>query len=151
MPGPLSARVTADRLAWVDAMLAEIRALPLDDAAAFMADRRNLWSAESCLRRALEALFDLGRHILAKGFGEANTEYKRTALRLGELGVLAPDVAARLQVLAGYRNRMVHFYHELTADELYEVCSRHLTDVDAVADALRAWLAGRQGRMSGQL
>jgi hypothetical protein len=66
----MSTKVIADRLAWVAAMLDEIHALPLDDAQAFFADRRNVWAAESCLRRALEALLDLGRYILAKGFGQ---------------------------------------------------------------------------------
>ena len=64
--GRISRRVVTDRLHWVDSMLAEIRALPLADRQAFFADRRNLWAAESCLRRALEALFDLGRHILER-------------------------------------------------------------------------------------
>ena len=50
-------------------MVSEIRALPLSDKEAFFSDRRDVWAAESCLRRALEALLDLGRHILAKGYG----------------------------------------------------------------------------------
>ena len=41
----------------VDQMLAEIRALPLESQAAFLADRRNIHTAESCLRRALEEFF----------------------------------------------------------------------------------------------
>lgn len=66
MPGKLSKRVVSDRLGWAARMLAEIRALPLESRAIFFEDSRNIWAAESCLRRALEALFDLGRHILAK-------------------------------------------------------------------------------------
>ena len=78
-PGQISKRVVADRMAWVEAMLGEIRALPLGDRPAFFADSRNVWAAESCLRRALEALLDLGRHILAKGFGLGVSEYKEIA------------------------------------------------------------------------
>jgi uncharacterized protein YutE (UPF0331/DUF86 family) len=73
VPGKISKRVIADRLGWVDKMMNEIRALPLDSKTTFMRDTRNIWAAESCLRRALEALFDMGRHIAAKGFGEAVT------------------------------------------------------------------------------
>jgi hypothetical protein len=68
-PGSLSKRIILDRLTWVDRMVLDIQSLPLGDKQAFFEDTRNLWTAESCLRRALEALFDLGRHILAKGFG----------------------------------------------------------------------------------
>ena len=35
--------------------------------------------ADSCLRRSLEALFDIGRHILAKGYARGVTEYKEIA------------------------------------------------------------------------
>ena len=86
MPGKISKRVVSDRLAWIDRMLGEIRSLPLGSQSAFMEDSRNIWAAESCLRRALEALFDLGRHIAAKGFGEAVTEYKEIAVTLNRHG-----------------------------------------------------------------
>ena len=105
MPGPISKRVVSDRLAWVDRMVGEIRSLPLDDRKLFFSDKRNVWTAESCLRRGLEALFDLGRHILAKGFGKGVTEYKEIASGLREQGVLAQEEAELLRVLAGYRNR----------------------------------------------
>lgn len=74
-PGRISRRVVADRVAWVEAMLDEIRSLPLGDRQTFFADTRNVWTAESCLRRGLEALLDLGRHILAKGLGLGGSEY----------------------------------------------------------------------------
>ncbi len=151
IPGRMSTKVIADRLAWVAAMLGEIRALPLDDAQAFFADRRNVWSAESCLRRALEALLDLGRYILAKGFGHGVTEYKETALGLRERGVLQPAEAELMRQMAGYRNRIVHFYHEVSQDELYQICSQHLGDVERVADALKHWIQGHPEQMNGTL
>jgi hypothetical protein len=40
-PSRVSASVVADRIAWIDAMLAGIRALPLDSIEAFEADPRN--------------------------------------------------------------------------------------------------------------
>lgn len=150
-PGPLSRRIVVDRLAWIDVMLGDIRALPLADPHAFAADRRNIAAAESGVRRTIEALFDLGRHVLAKGFGEGPSEHKATARRLGELGVLAPDAADRLQVLAGYRNRMVHFYHEVTAEELYDICSHHLEDLAMVADGFRGWVAENGARLADDL
>ena len=64
VPGKANQRVIADRLDWVQRMTGEIRALPLDSLDAFTGDRRNIGAAESCLRRALEALLDLGRSLL---------------------------------------------------------------------------------------
>ena len=72
----------AQKAARVQAMLRGIEGLPLADFAAFEADPRNAAAAESYLRRALEALLDLGRHILAKGLGQGPAEYKEVALAL---------------------------------------------------------------------
>jgi len=71
-PNRISKRVVADRLDWIEKMVREIRTLPLENYSSFTTDRRNVWSAESCLRRALEALMDLGRHIAAKALGGYN-------------------------------------------------------------------------------
>jgi len=129
-------------------MVAEIRALPLTDRDAFFADRRNLWTAESCLRRALEALLDLGRHILAKGFGIGVSEYREIAVRLKEQQVLSSDEAALLRTMDGYRNRLVHFYHEVSPEELYEVCAHRLNDLEQVLTAYRRWLQDHPERLS---
>jgi len=132
--------VIGDRLAWIDKMVAEIRALPLDSYEEFAANQRDVWAAESCLRRALEALFDLGRHILAKGFGQGVTEYKQIASELEAAGVLSRSRARLLSTLAGYRNRLVHFYHEVTSEELYEICRDNLDDLLRIRDAFRKWV-----------
>ena len=105
-----------------------------------MADRRNIWAAEACLRRALEALLDLGHHICAKGFGLGVSEYGEIGSRLEGFGALSAQEAHLLRLLAGYRNRLVHFYHEVTPDELYELCRDHLGDVEVVVNAYRKWL-----------
>ena len=139
-PGKLSKRVIGDRLAWIDKMVVEIRALPLDSYEDFSANRRDVWAAESCLRRALEAIFDLGRHILAKGFGQGVTEYKQIASELETAGVLSHSRARLLSTLAGYRNRLVHFYHEVTSEELYEICRNNLDDLLKIKNALRKWV-----------
>jgi uncharacterized protein YutE (UPF0331/DUF86 family) len=112
----------------------------LADHELFFADRRNLWTAESCLRRALEALLDLGRHLLAKGFGLGVTEYKDIAAELGKQGALSEEEADLLRTLAGYRNRLVHFYHEVEPAELFDISATHLADVERLAAARRDWL-----------
>jgi uncharacterized protein YutE (UPF0331/DUF86 family) len=143
-PGMLSRRVISDRLSWIERMIAEIRALPLEDREAFFADRRNPWAAESCLRRALGALLDLGRHILARGFGRGVTEYEEIAFELRDQGVLSQEEAELLRLFAGYRNRLVHFYHEIGPDELYEISARDLVDLERIAEAYQRWLKEHQ-------
>jgi len=64
-------KVVAQRIAWIEEMVRAVAGLPLDSLERFVADPRNVAAADSYVRRALEALLDLGRHILAKGFGRA--------------------------------------------------------------------------------
>jgi len=53
--GKISKRVMVDRIAWVEAMLNEIRALPLDDDEAFFAGCTSTtrFPGESCIKYAL--------------------------------------------------------------------------------------------------
>jgi len=150
-PGKLNRRILSDRIAWIDRMLAEIGKLPLKGYEQFLQDTRNVPAAESCLRRALEALLDLGRHILAKGFGMGVTEYKEVARQLREEKVLDARHSALLETLAGYRNRMAHFYHEIGTEELYEICRKDIQDIRRVKDALVSWINANPDRVDGTM
>jgi uncharacterized protein YutE (UPF0331/DUF86 family) len=123
----------------------------LTDRNIFFSDRRNIWAAESCLRRSLEALFDIGRHLLAKGYGIGVSEYKEIALRLQDQGILKENEAKLFQGLAGYRNRMVHFYHEISAEELYQICADRLGDLETIQNAYRGWLKSHPEKMDARL
>jgi uncharacterized protein YutE (UPF0331/DUF86 family) len=52
------------------------------------------------------------------------------------MGVLDPKNARLLSMMAGYRNRMVHFYHEVTVEELYEICTRHLQQIEQIVSRI---------------
>ncbi len=146
-PGRVQARVIADRAGWARRMVAAIRELPLDLPDEFMDDHRNIAAAESYLRRGLEAVFDLGRHVLAKGFGRASGEYRAIADGLVDVGILTEETGATLRQMAGYRNRMVHFYNRVQEDELLDICRNHLADLESVIDAILAWVDAHPDRV----
>jgi len=70
----------------------------------------------------------------------AVSEYKEIGPALQQQGVLVEDEARTLRTLAGYRNRLVHFYYEVSDDELYRICAHELGDVERIADAYRRWV-----------
>lgn len=139
--------IVTERVAWVREMLDGIRGLPLSSFEQFMDDPRTAAAAESHLRRALEALLDLGRHILAKGFALAPTEYKEVAEELFRVGVLSKQDSELLRKMAGYRNRLVHFYHEVSHEELYTLCTLHLSEVEHVCEAILRWILEHPEKM----
>lgn len=140
-PSLIQQKTVAAKAQAVRRMLAGAATLPLSSAAEFSADLRSVAAGESFLRRALEALLDLGRHILAKGFGTVVPEYAAIADELAAHGILTADEAYKLRVMARYRNRMVHFYDEITATELHAILAGERGDVEAVLNAILGWLA----------
>ena len=150
-PGKVQTKVLRERLEWARRMYDHLRALPLSDPQVFAQNPDTVAAAESYLRRCLEALLDLGRHILAKGYGRAALEYKAIAKDLLEVGVLTPEEARVLSEMAGYRNRLVHFYAEVTPDDLYETCAHDLDDIVVIAQAFERWAIGHPERLDTEL
>lgn len=121
-------------------MLDGIRDLPLESFDDFARDRHNVAAAESYLRRAIDSLVDLGRHVLAKRFAVAVSEYKAIPAALAEAGVLEKETVPLFTRICGYRNRMVHFYHAVSDEELYAICTQHAGDLEDLLSALLGWI-----------
>ena len=139
-PTHLDEHVVALRASWVKEMLDALNDLPIQDKAEFLKNKHNVAAAESYLRRSLEALFDIGRHILVKAFAYAASEYKDIAKGLWEKGVLTQEESNLMRKMAGYRNRMVHFYHEVGPEELQDICVNHLGEITLLLDNLLKWI-----------
>jgi uncharacterized protein YutE (UPF0331/DUF86 family) len=150
-PSELREKVVTERVKWLRQMLDNLSSLPFADFESFVSDNRNIASAESYLRRAIEALLDLGRHVLARGFGEAVAEYKQIAGELMNHGVIQEKEAEKLRVIAGYRNRMVHFYQEISDRELYEICTRDIGDIENILDDILQWIRDHPERIDRSL
>jgi uncharacterized protein YutE (UPF0331/DUF86 family) len=71
----------------------------------------------------------------------AISEYKGIPQGLREVGVLSVEEAHLLREMAGYRNRLVHFYDEVSTEELYTICGEEIEDVLQIAYRLRDWMA----------
>ena len=151
VPGPVSQKIAAAKQGLISEMFGGVESLPLASEKEFTRDPRMVAAGESYLRRALEALLDLGRHILAKGFGLPVAQYAAIAEQLGAKGVVANDLAARLKLMASYRNRLVHEYDVVTPSELYTILTAKISDVVAVSDAIRSWLAENPERVDRSL
>jgi len=131
-------KIVGDRLEIVRSAVVELQTLPHTTLAVFTSDRRNAWSSDSLLRRAIEALFDTARHVLAKAHGRGGLEYRDVARLAVEHGVISPEVADQFVKIAGFRNRLTHHYDAVTPEELFTVIQGHLGDITRLADQLEA-------------
>lgn len=135
-----------DMLGGYVARMKVIRRLSRDE---FLADPDKPAAAESYLRRSLEAVFDIGRHILARTGGVSLAgEYKSIARGLGDRGVVSKSLSEILVQMAGYRNRLVHLYHDVSNEELYAIMESGLPDLERfireIADFVQRSTNGQQ-------
>ncbi len=91
----------------------------------------NFVAGQFYLRRALEGVFNVGSHILSRLPGGRATEYKDIATKMGQLGLIEKNFAeSKLKAMAGYRNRLTHFYADIKPEELYEILKNNLSDFE---------------------
>jgi uncharacterized protein YutE (UPF0331/DUF86 family) len=137
---PIDKLLVKQRLAFICESLEELKLLAQMPKEEFL-KKRNAAAAESFLRRSLEAIFDIGRHILAKQ-GQINMalEYKGIARGLYEKGIVSRILGEKLLQMAGYRNRLVHLYHQISEGELYEIINHSLEDIELFKEEIMQFI-----------
>lgn len=138
-PRLIDLKVVSEHLAYLAQILNDLRRLPAASREEFEADWRNSHAAESLIRRAIECVIDVARHLLSREYGLGSLEYRATARAAAEHGLIKnPETASRFVEIAGFRNRLTHHYEAVTSAELFKIVSEHLGDLEAVADDLRS-------------
>lgn len=87
---------------FIDSCLQELKPFSAMTKEEFLSDRKNPPFVESYLRRSLEAVFDIGRHILAKTYGFKEIECKAIAKGLGEKGIVTEELSDTLYIMYGW-------------------------------------------------
>jgi uncharacterized protein YutE (UPF0331/DUF86 family) len=142
-PGRVDLKVVADRTRAVRRLVTQLRALPAASLEEFTSDFRNPSAAESLLRRAIESLLDVARHLLAKGHGIGALEYCEIARVAAEKELIGnAELRERFLQIAGFRNRLTHFYEEVSTAELHAIIAPDLDDLEGLARELEE-AAGR--------
>jgi uncharacterized protein YutE (UPF0331/DUF86 family) len=144
----LNTKLIEDRLGFISKAVARLKRLSYLDERDFLDDDSPA-IAESYLRRSLEAIFDIGRHIIAKNAGKGIVEYKEIAIALGDRGIITKQLAERLRLMAGYRNRLVHFYHEVNDKELYLITKSNLADIEDFVKEMKTFIESYRQKKSG--
>lgn len=150
-PTRISQKVAAGKIELIERFVRQIGDLDVEPAEAFIASPLNVAAGESNLRRSLEALLDLGRHVLARGFGVAAVEYGEIGPKLTESKILDRERGETLRKIGGYRNRLVHLYFEVSAEELHQILTTELNDVLDITECIKSWLADNPEKVDDDL
>ena len=137
---PFEKDTIVKRLEGIEAELGELKSLAKQPLVEFSAGTG--WKlAQFHLHRALEGVFNIGTHILSRLPGAQATQYKEIALKLGEFGIVPKEFAqTKLIEMAKYRNRLVHFYAQVSAEELHKLINTDLGDIEAYLSSIKQLL-----------
>lgn len=106
----------------------------------FLEDPEHYGSAERFLQLAIEALLDMGSHIIAEeGLGTVNQS--RDIPRLfREHGYIDSELEGRWIRMIGFRNILVHDYLDLDRKLVYEVLRTRLGDLRSLQQVFAKFL-----------
>jgi len=125
------------RVNGIQAEIAELRKLATLSYDDFL-NQKGFELGQYHLHRALEGIFNISAHILSRLPGAQATKYAEIAQKLGEFGIVDKNFAAtQLTEMAKYRNRLVHFYAEVTPEEIYKLLQNDLGDFDIFLRAVK--------------
>ena len=126
---PLNREVLQARVSYIEDSLRSLERFKGITYKDFHSNPDNFRIAFYDLHRALEAVMDIGSHILSRTPGARPTSYKDIPRLLEKNKIIPADFATHsLTKMAGYRNRMVHFYGEITETEIYKIIQEELQD-----------------------
>lgn len=95
----------------------------------FFKEEKNIFSLRYLIILTVEAMADIGRHLLAKIAFKAVEEYRDCFREMGKEGFLSEHVSKNLIRLAGLRNLLVHRYWEIDDKRVLQECREGIKTV----------------------
>jgi uncharacterized protein YutE (UPF0331/DUF86 family) len=128
------------RLRKLEEYLAILRRLQRYSYDEFVADPERYGSAERFLQLAIEALLDMGNHVIADLDLGTVQWYSDIPTILAERGGLSPELRDRWIRMIGFRNILVHEYLDLDRRIVYEALQHGLGDLERLRDFFASFL-----------
>lgn len=97
-------------------------------------------SAKYNLQIAIEAMIDIGNHIISRSGLDSPKTYADTFEILGKYNILPIDMVNTYKQMAKFRNRIVHFYDDVNEEEIYSILQNNLIDFKKYINSIGAFL-----------
>ena len=119
------------------AILEQLRHYSLDE---FLAEPERYGSAERFLHLSIEALSDMGNHVVAyRQLGTVDS-YSDIPYLLHEAGYIDASLRETWIRMIGFRNILVHDYLDIDREIVHQVLKEHLSDVTSLRDVFVQFL-----------
>ena len=110
----------------------------------FLADENVQLIAERCLQLAIQAILDMGTHLIADQGLNRPAGYEDIVPELGRAGILSSALVERLSGIAGLRNILVHDYLAVDHGRLFDDLVSGLGDLEEFARAIEAFVSSHE-------
>lgn len=136
----IRAEVIRRRLNKLDEYLSILRTVQKYTWEEFIQDPEHYGSAERFLQLAIEAVNDIGSHVIAAlDLGTVNW-YSDIPVILEEKGYISPALRERWIRMIGFRNALVHDYLDIDRRIVYEALQGGLEDLEALREVFARFL-----------
>lgn len=131
------------QLAQLETTVAKLRDLRGVSAEEMRRSAEKAWAVEHGLQIAIQAVLDIGNHLLAAAGANDLEEYGGIITRLGERGIIPEAFAQRIRPMAGFRNILVHGYAHVDEARVAGILRDHLEDFQVFSRYVLAYLERR--------
>ena len=106
----------------------------------FLADSDTQDIVERNLHLAIEAVLDVGQHIIASSRWQPAEEYRNVFPILHQHNVISSNLLSRVVGMAGFRNLLVHEYATIDHSQVFHVLKNNLDDLAELARAYQKYI-----------
>ncbi|MBW2368594.1 MAG: DUF86 domain-containing protein [Deltaproteobacteria bacterium] len=95
---------------------------------------------ERTLQIAIECCFDVVHHIISdEGYREPDS-YADAFVVLAEQGVLTQKSMGDYQLMAQFRNKIVHYYEKIDPEQVYAIFKGKLNSFNSFKNQIEQWI-----------
>lgn len=132
--------IVRDRLNRVRRYVGELQNFAKIDEADFLANVERQYAVLHALQLSIEACIEVAIHICSTdGLGVA-ASYAEAFDALERAGILDAGLAEDARAMARFRNRIVHFYWDVSLKDVYRILQDRLSDFDRYVVAIERYL-----------
>lgn len=140
---PLDQESIQSKIARIQRNIRELKKLGKLTYKNYVGDIRNTAMAERLLHVTIEAMLDIGSHIIAEESLGEPLEYKDVFKLLTKAKILPSEKEETFIRLAGLRNRIVHLYDEIDHKLLHKALKTELSDFDIFVKEIVTYLSSK--------
>ncbi len=111
----------------------------------FLADPREHVYALHLLQTAIQAMIDIGTHLISGlNLGRVET-YRDIARLLSQRGIIPEEFRPKFESMIGLRNLIIHEYLKIEFEKIYTILQDNLEDLTEFAKHIQGFLTQNDG------